>query len=268
MPSQQEMDAVGLSQEFRDLLASMEPNERLEVWNDICRNHAVEQGEALLALHHEEEDEPVRNLFHTEDDDDDEDEHQGEHANADNDWTTEDEEDDEVFRALDDDGQSPPRRRRREEAPRFQPPRGRGDIADILLQCLGVIDARQSRGGRMPARYGAERALLMQLNEAIAQQAMGVEGDIDDMTYEQLLELEERVGNVPNPVSGRALSSRTHLVAPPSTDGSERCTICLEPYCAGESCRQLVCKHTFHAGCVDCWFKDHNTCPICKNEVA
>lgn len=43
------------------------------------------------------------------------------------------------------------------------------------------------------------------------------------------------------------------------------CSICQDhtkPYC--EIKRKLKCGHDFHIECVDEWFKDNYTCPLCK----
>ncbi|CAN6694372.1 unnamed protein product [Malus baccata var. baccata] len=48
---------------------------------------------------------------------------------------------------------------------------------------------------------------------------------------------------------------------------SDRCTICLEDYMDGESCRVFACKHMFHSNCIDHWLKNHLTCPVCRNSV-
>ncbi|XP_076910036.1 RING-H2 finger protein ATL56-like [Bidens hawaiensis] len=49
---------------------------------------------------------------------------------------------------------------------------------------------------------------------------------------------------------------------------SDDCSICLEPYEQGETCRVLpVCDHVFHARCVDRWLTKVPSCPICRTRV-
>jgi hypothetical protein len=43
------------------------------------------------------------------------------------------------------------------------------------------------------------------------------------------------------------------------------CSICQEHLKAhAEVYRSLGCGHSFHIDCVDEWFKDNHTCPLCK----
>ncbi|CAF2041481.1 hypothetical protein HID58_033386 [Brassica napus] len=52
-----------------------------------------------------------------------------------------------------------------------------------------------------------------------------------------------------------------------STD-NDICTICQEPYRAGDAVRTLPCDHSFHSICVDQWLiSDHGDCPLCKQAI-
>ncbi|GAV69478.1 zf-RING_2 domain-containing protein [Cephalotus follicularis] len=46
------------------------------------------------------------------------------------------------------------------------------------------------------------------------------------------------------------------------------CPVCLSVFADGEDVRQLsVCKHSFHASCIDMWLTSHSSCPICRASV-
>lgn len=43
------------------------------------------------------------------------------------------------------------------------------------------------------------------------------------------------------------------------------CAVCLENFKGGEKCRLLpLCRHSFHAECVDLWLMKTPLCPICR----
>jgi hypothetical protein len=109
---------------------------------------------------------------------------------------------------------------------------------------------------------------------------MGGYPDVDSMSYEELLELGERMGEVKQ----RGLKTEDLSVLPTyrwkeggrrRTDemdekkgkgGSEevedsQCSICLTPYEQGEEIKRLQCFHTFHSECLDRWSVVSHTQP-------
>ncbi|KAJ0609201.1 putative transcription factor C2H2 family [Helianthus annuus] len=46
------------------------------------------------------------------------------------------------------------------------------------------------------------------------------------------------------------------------------CAVCLAEFKNGEKFRVLPnCKHCFHTRCIDMWFYNHSTCPLCRAPV-
>ena len=91
--------------------------------------------------------------------------------------------------------------------------------------------------------------------------------DVDNMTYEELLELENKIGYVKKGVSiEQKLSLKIEQYSPNKIDCKE-CVICKELFKENEFIRILNCSHVFHINCIDEWFKDNKICPICKKEV-
>ena len=45
-----------------------------------------------------------------------------------------------------------------------------------------------------------------------------------------------------------------------------KCIICYEEFINGDEKMTVPCFHIFHPKCIDKWFKNHNSCPICKTE--
>ncbi|OEL32037.1 E3 ubiquitin-protein ligase MBR1 [Dichanthelium oligosanthes] len=98
--------------------------------------------------------------------------------------------------------------------------------------------------------------------------------DIDDMSYEELLALEERIGSVNTGLADEKISSCVMEVACCSSGRAQdvkenaRCVICLEEYRFKDSVGKLKCGHDYHADCIKKWLQVKNVCPICKASVA
>jgi len=45
------------------------------------------------------------------------------------------------------------------------------------------------------------------------------------------------------------------------------CAVCLCEFEAGDSLRQLPCKHFFHEHCVDRWLQRNKRCPLCMGDI-
>ncbi|KAI3496136.1 hypothetical protein L1887_38489 [Cichorium endivia] len=53
-----------------------------------------------------------------------------------------------------------------------------------------------------------------------------------------------------------------------AASSSTDCSICLECFKEGDSCRALpVCDHVFHVHCVDLWLTKVPNCPVCRTPV-
>ncbi|KAL5998792.1 hypothetical protein ACLOJK_009740 [Asimina triloba] len=97
--------------------------------------------------------------------------------------------------------------------------------------------------------------------------------DIDDMSYEELLALEERIGHVNTGLSEEAiqksLKTRTHFSCMSSSPPDQPVSMvedegtCVE-YEENETIGILDCGHDYHADCIKQWLLLKNICPICK----
>ena len=89
----------------------------------------------------------------------------------------------------------------------------------------------------------------------------------DKMSYEQLLQLEEEVGNV-----NKGLSKDKIKKIPIKPfhkalfDDNLDCIICMEKFEENEQVKQLLCGHIFHGECIDKWLEKEKKCPFCKSE--
>ncbi|KAL8225825.1 hypothetical protein R6Q57_018382 [Mikania cordata] len=92
--------------------------------------------------------------------------------------------------------------------------------------------------------------------------------DIDNMSYEELLALEEQIGNVNTGLTDETilkhLKQKSYAVET-GQPGAEPCCICQEEYKNGDDLGTLECGHDFHHCCIKQWLQHKNLCPICKS---
>ncbi|XP_010028453.2 E3 ubiquitin-protein ligase MBR2 isoform X4 [Eucalyptus grandis] len=94
--------------------------------------------------------------------------------------------------------------------------------------------------------------------------------DVDNMSYEELLALEERIGDVSTGLSEETIlkalkrQKKNVSVAGELPQDVEPCCICQEEYADGDDLGVLGCGHEFHADCIKQWLMRKNLCPICK----
>ncbi|KAL6519386.1 hypothetical protein OROGR_018706 [Orobanche gracilis] len=91
--------------------------------------------------------------------------------------------------------------------------------------------------------------------------------DVDNMSYEDLLVLGERIGIVSTGLSGDLISkclTEAIFCASDQFEDDGRCVICLEEYKHMDDVGNLKCDHDFHVGCIKTWLSMKNWCPVCK----
>ncbi|CAE5964044.1 unnamed protein product [Arabidopsis arenosa] len=91
--------------------------------------------------------------------------------------------------------------------------------------------------------------------------------NVDNMTYEQLLELGERIGHVNTGLNEKQIKSCLRKVKPFCFDtpvADRKCIICQDEYEAKDEVGKLPCGHRFHIHCVKQWLVRKNSCPVCK----
>lgn len=95
--------------------------------------------------------------------------------------------------------------------------------------------------------------------------------DPDELSYEELIELGEFIGEEKRGLSENEISCCLYPYTCQSTEsksGIDRCVVCQVEYEEGETMVALQCKHPFHADCISTWLQIKKVCPICGNEVS
>ncbi|KAL9322188.1 hypothetical protein ACSQ67_010241 [Phaseolus vulgaris] len=104
--------------------------------------------------------------------------------------------------------------------------------------------------------------------------------DIEDMSYEDLLALGERIGNVSTGLAEETITNQLKTksystnaaginLEEEACDDQETdsCIICQEEFKNQEKIGVLRCEHEYHADCLRKWLVVKNVCPICKSEA-
>eukprot|EP00931_Biecheleriopsis_adriatica_P101806 TRINITY_DN76884_c0_g1_i1.p1 TRINITY_DN76884_c0_g1~~TRINITY_DN76884_c0_g1_i1.p1 ORF type:complete len:437 (-),score=96.96 TRINITY_DN76884_c0_g1_i1:39-1349(-) len=136
---------------------------------------------------------------------------------------------------------------------------GNRSLAELGLVPSATLSVLRSEDRGRVQSGGVETALLT--------------GNIDGLSYEEMLELESRMGSAtPSHLSRpskRTRDARTCLYTfsadADCTGGDKRCAICLDNFQVGNELRKLWCSHSFHRKCVDTWLAEKDECPVCRD---
>lgn len=91
--------------------------------------------------------------------------------------------------------------------------------------------------------------------------------NIDSMSYEELLMLEETIGSVNTGLSEDHLSrclTEIMYCSSASDEDDASCPICLEEFKDKDSQGVMKCQHVYHTACIKKWLGLKKTCPVCK----
>ncbi|KAM0909923.1 hypothetical protein ACQ4PT_014513 [Festuca glaucescens] len=143
-------------------------------------------------------------------------------------------------------------------------------------QIHGFLSNQVNNGSLRMMPY--ENAALMDLSrfyeaDHLIDEHLDMGLDIDSMTYEELVALEEQIGYVSTGLTESYIKEnlRLNLYVPGAACMSDQsplendaCIICQEEYEAREVVGTLDCRHKYHAVCIKQWLMVKNLCPICK----
>ncbi|KAG8064079.1 hypothetical protein GUJ93_ZPchr0004g40147 [Zizania palustris] len=145
----------------------------------------------------------------------------------------------------------------------------RSESTNYLVQLRNAVDQiRQGRSSRFED-FTLERALLARRVNLIDRHR-DMRLDVDNMSYEELLALGERIGYVNTGLSEDKIRiglKQWKYVRTPCEEPLtcvEPCCICQEDYAEDEVMGRLDCGHEFHSACIKQWLVIKNLCPICK----
>lgn len=145
-----------------------------------------------------------------------------------------------------------------------------------------VSGSRHHRHARHGFREGLAEIVMLQSSLLMGGRSDGLDRyrdlrlDIDSMSYEELVELSDRIGYVSTGLRddeitrclGRTkLAVSTDLSSHLASEMERKCSICQEEYEADDETGKLNCGHFYHIYCIKQWLGQKNSCPICKTSV-
>ncbi|CAI9115804.1 OLC1v1016805C1 [Oldenlandia corymbosa var. corymbosa] len=144
-------------------------------------------------------------------------------------------------------------------------PEGRSRLMSEIRNVLDLM--RRGEGLRFEDVMILDQSVFLGMSD-IHDRHRDMRLDVDNMSYEELLALEERIGNVNTGLAEeiilKQLKQRKHARKKSEDVETEPCCICQEEYINGDQLGTLDCGHDFHAECIKQWLTHKNLCPICK----
>ncbi|XP_052179311.1 uncharacterized protein LOC127792775 [Diospyros lotus] len=144
-----------------------------------------------------------------------------------------------------------------------------------------VFGSRYHRHVRHPSPEGLAEIMMFQSSLLMGGRSVGFDRyrdwrlDVDNMSYEELLELGDRIGYVN---TGLKEDEIVHCLRKTklfdngfsqfATEMEWKCSICQEDYENDDEMGKLECGHFYHIHCIKQWLARKNTCPICKTAAA
>ncbi|XP_078428458.1 uncharacterized protein LOC144700794 [Wolffia australiana] len=131
---------------------------------------------------------------------------------------------------------------------------------------------RHQSSSRISSRGGLEEIMMLQSRLLLSStidlydQYRDLRLDVDNMSYEELLDLGEKIGQVSTGLREEDIfqclkKTRLSVFA---WANEKSCSICQEDFLGGHELARLPCGHTYHVPCIRQWLLRKNTCPVCK----
>ncbi|KAK6154004.1 hypothetical protein DH2020_013643 [Rehmannia glutinosa] len=142
-----------------------------------------------------------------------------------------------------------------------------------------VSGSRHHRHVRHGFREGLAEIVMLQSSLMMGGRSDGLDRyrdlrlDVDNMSYEELLELGDTIGYVSTGLREDEITRclrRTKLATIEdlslhfASETERKCSICQEEYEADDETGTLNCRHFYHIYCIKQWLGQKNSCPICK----
>ena len=140
------------------------------------------------------------------------------------------------------------------------------NITQKITEITQTIQEQRQRQINMLQRREIMMNYLMSMLMGLRQREENYP-NVDNMSYEELLALEERMGNVSKGLTKEQIDKLPRDKFSKSKYADDKCIICQYEFKNYEKVIVLSCKHCFHPDCIEEWLKNQKVCPYCKSEV-
>ena len=91
--------------------------------------------------------------------------------------------------------------------------------------------------------------------------------DVDNMTYEQLMELGENAGKVNKGCTRQQINSIRAFYWSKGKTKTTECMICMDKFQDYQKVKSLKCGHEYCQECIDKWLMTEKRCPVCNEQL-
>ena len=138
------------------------------------------------------------------------------------------------------------------------------NLNNKINEITQVIDQQRERQANLLQRRDVMMNYLMSM---ILRRSENNYPNVDNMSYEELLALEERMGNVKKGLTKEQIEKLPRDKYVKNKFIEDKCIICQYEFKNYEKLIVLACKHCFHPDCISQWLENKTTCPYCKGEI-
>lgn len=138
------------------------------------------------------------------------------------------------------------------------------NLNNKINEITQVIDQQRERQANLLQRRDVMMNYLMSM---ILRRSENNYPNVDNMSYEELLALEERMGNVKKGLTKEQIEKLPRDKYVKNKFIEDKCIICQYEFKNYEKLIVLACKHCFHPDCISQWLENKITCPYCKGEI-
>jgi len=141
------------------------------------------------------------------------------------------------------------------------------EMTNKINEITQTVEQQRERQVNVLRRREIMMNYLMSMIMGLRQRSSEEYPNVDNMSYEELLALEERMGNVNKGLTKEQIGKLPKDKFTKNKYSDDKCIVCQYEFKNYEKVTVLPCKHCFHPDCIEQWLENQKVCPYCKGEV-